>query len=94
MELDAVTENRVHNPINSHECAPKKLVVVKGDVHTVRRHVSRDGAKEGHRGSRCTKGCTDREGRAARERGVTEEEGAGGRRDRAEEGEGDGRHVG
>lgn len=42
-ELDTVTENRVHG------------LVVKGYVHTVRRHLDR-GAKDGYQGSRCRKG--------------------------------------
>jgi hypothetical protein len=47
VELNAITENRVHDPIKGHERAPKKLVVVKGDTHTVRRHMDRGMAKDG-----------------------------------------------
>jgi hypothetical protein len=33
VDLDAVTENRVHGSIKGHEGAPVKLAVVKEDVH-------------------------------------------------------------
>jgi hypothetical protein len=52
VELNTFTENRVHDPIKSHEHAPRELVVMKGDTHTVGRHVDHDGAKDEHRGSR------------------------------------------
>jgi hypothetical protein len=33
VDLDAVTENRVHGPIKGHEGAPDNLDVVKEDTH-------------------------------------------------------------
>jgi hypothetical protein len=51
VELDAITENRVHDPIKGHMCVPGKLVVVKGDTHTVGRCVDHDMAKDEHQGS-------------------------------------------
>lgn len=38
VEFDTVTENRVHDLIKGHESAPKKLIVVKVDAHTMGRH--------------------------------------------------------
>jgi hypothetical protein len=55
-ELDVDTENRVHDPIKGHRCAPEKLSVVKRDTHVVGRHMNRGGAKDGCRKSRCRKG--------------------------------------
>jgi hypothetical protein len=40
-------ENRVHDPIKGHKCAPEKLTVVKGDAHTIRWHVDCNEAKDG-----------------------------------------------
>jgi hypothetical protein len=55
VELDAVTENRVHDLIKRHESALEKMAVVKGDAHTVGWVMNCDGAKEGRqgRGVRC-----------------------------------------
>lgn len=58
VELNTVKENMVHDLIKRHECAPKKLAIMKGDTHTVGRHVNHCGAKEGCRGSRDRKGCS------------------------------------
>lgn len=35
MELDAVTENTIHDTIKGHEGAPEKMVGVKEDAHIV-----------------------------------------------------------
>jgi hypothetical protein len=58
VELNAVMENKVHDPIKGHECALEKLVVVKGDAHTVGRPMTHDTMKVGHRGSICRKGMS------------------------------------
>jgi hypothetical protein len=47
VELDAITKNKVHDPIKGHECAPKEPAVMKGDTHTVGRHVDHGMAKNG-----------------------------------------------
>lgn len=33
MELDTITNNRVHGPIEGHENTPNKTVIVKKDMH-------------------------------------------------------------
>jgi hypothetical protein len=35
VELDTITENRVHDLIEGHKRALKKLIVVKGGTHMV-----------------------------------------------------------
>jgi hypothetical protein len=40
VELNAVTEDWVHDSIKCHECAPLTQAVVKGDKDTVGRHVN------------------------------------------------------
>jgi hypothetical protein len=52
VELDAVTEKRVHGPIKGHERSPERLSVVKGYTHTVGRHMDHGRAKDGRRESR------------------------------------------
>jgi hypothetical protein len=52
VELNAVTENRVHDLIKGHERAPKKLAVVKGGACTVGRHVNYGMAKGECQGSK------------------------------------------
>jgi hypothetical protein len=47
VEFDAITKNRVHDLIKGHKCAPEELTVMKGDTHTVGRHVDHDMAKNG-----------------------------------------------
>jgi hypothetical protein len=55
MELDAFTEDKVHDSIKGHESSLEKLSVMKGDAHTIGKHESRNRAKERHRGSRSRK---------------------------------------
>jgi hypothetical protein len=43
LELDAVTENKVHGLFKGHKCALEKLTVVKGNTHMVGRHGNRHG---------------------------------------------------
>jgi hypothetical protein len=50
VELDAITRNRVHDPIKGHECASEKMADVKGDAHTVGRHENRGGGGVWHDG--------------------------------------------
>lgn len=50
VELDAVTEKRVHGPIKGHERSPERLSVVKGYTHTVGRHMDHDRAKDRRQG--------------------------------------------
>jgi hypothetical protein len=45
VELDAVMEIRVYDPIKGHECAPEKMACVKGDTHMVGRHDNHDGGR-------------------------------------------------
>jgi hypothetical protein len=52
IELDAITEDRVHDPIKSDESALEKQTVVKGDTHMVGRHVNHVEEKNGRRGAR------------------------------------------
>jgi hypothetical protein len=58
VEIDVVTKNRVHGLIKGHERGPEKLVVVKGETHTVRRHVDHGMAKDMRRGRREDIGAT------------------------------------
>lgn len=52
VELDTITENRVHDLIEGHKRALKKLIVVKGGTHMVGRHVERSLVKNGRQGIR------------------------------------------
>ena len=47
VELDAITKNRVLDPVKGHECALEKLAVgrAKGDTHTIGRHRNRGGGR-------------------------------------------------
>lgn len=63
VELDAVTENTVHDTIKGHEGAPEKMVGVKGDVHIV-------GMLENHGGGKVRRGGAGHEmGRGLRNHG-------------------------
>jgi hypothetical protein len=50
VELDAITENRIHVFIKGHEHALEKLLVAKGYTHIVERHVNHGMAKDEHQG--------------------------------------------
>lgn len=56
VKLDVVMEHRVHDPIKDHKGASEKLAVVKGDAHTIGRHVDSGMAKDGRQQSRCESG--------------------------------------
>lgn len=45
LELDVVTENRVHDSIKGHECGLEEMDGVKGDVHTVGRLKNHGGGR-------------------------------------------------
>lgn len=47
VKLDAITKNRVLDPVKGHECALEKLAVgrAKGDTHTIGRHRNRGGGR-------------------------------------------------
>jgi hypothetical protein len=51
VDLDTVTENKVHDSIKGHYGASEKLIVVKGEAHTVGRLVECIGAKNMRQGS-------------------------------------------
>jgi hypothetical protein len=77
VELNADTENRVHDPIKDHECALEKLVVVKGDTHMVGRHGNHDRSRGWHggEGGRGDIGGDTRQGKGARASPAPREEG-------------------
>jgi hypothetical protein len=51
VEIDAFTENMVHDPIKGHDRALEKLVVMKGEAHTIGRYMDHNRAKARHQGS-------------------------------------------
>jgi hypothetical protein len=69
VEFDAVTENKVHDPIKGREGALEVLAVMKGDMHTVGMHGNRNGGRD-QRDGHCQ--CC---GRSCRRRWRSEEGG-------------------
>lgn len=51
VELNAVRENIVHDPVEGHECALEKLTVVNGHMHTVGRNGNCSGGRGRHGGA-------------------------------------------